>query len=126
MRFGHVTGERVAGFTIDRRAVKAGATRFAHGAPAECVRIELRTEPKDRLTRDVRLPPVVLDPAKSAVATQFENGQVRILRVMCVARETCQAARAASWIDVVMSGPRRGRVVTPQSWRGRWNWCGSS
>jgi len=122
MRFGHVTGEHVAGFTIDRRAVKAGAIRFAHGAPethtveylgdepTEYVRIELRTEPKDRPVRDVRLPPVALDPSKSAVETQFENGQVRILRVMCAKSEKCPAA-AAPWIDVSMSGPRRGEVA---------------
>jgi hypothetical protein len=121
MRFRHVTGEHVAGFTIDRRAVKAGAIRFAHGAPethaveymgdepTEYVRIELRTEPKDRPERDVRLPPVTLDPAKSAVETQFENGQVRILRVVCAAGEKCPAA-ALPRIDVTMTGARRGEV----------------
>jgi hypothetical protein len=121
MRFGHVTGEHVAGFTIDRRAVKAGAIRFAHGAPethtveylgdepTEYVRIELRTEPKDRPTRDVRLPPVSMDPSKSAVELQFENGQVRILRVMCASGERCPAA-ASPWIDVVMSGATLGQV----------------
>jgi hypothetical protein len=121
MRFGHLTGERVAGLTIDRRAVKAGAIRFAHGAPethtveylgdepTEYVRIELRTEPKDRPSRDVRLPPVSMDPAKTAVETQFENGQVRILRVMCAAGERCPAA-APPWIDVTMNGAGRGEV----------------
>jgi hypothetical protein len=121
MRFGHVTGEQVAGVTIDRRAVKAGAIRFAHGAPethtveylgdepTEYVRIELRTEPKDRPTRDIRLPPVSMDPAKSAVETQFENGQVRILRGMCASGEKCPPA-ASPWIDFTMSDPGRGQV----------------
>ena len=121
MRFGHVAGEQVAGFTIDRRPVKAGAIRFAHGAPethtveylgdesSEYVRIELRTEPKDRPTRDVRLPPMALTPSKSAVETQFENGQVRIQRVMCAAGEKCPEA-AAPWIDITMSGLRRGQA----------------
>jgi hypothetical protein len=75
MRFRHVTGEHVAGIDIDRKPVQAGAIRFAHGAPethsveylgdapTEYVRIELRTEPLDRPVRDVRLPPVALDPS---------------------------------------------------------------
>jgi len=57
MRFHHVTGENVAGVSIDRKPVLAGAIRFAHGAPethsveylgdipTEYARIELRTEP---------------------------------------------------------------------------------
>src|SRR6476469_2248697 len=33
MRFRHVTGEHVAGVSIDRKPVQASAIRFAHGAP---------------------------------------------------------------------------------------------
>src|SRR5215831_358200 len=33
MQFHHVTGKHVAGFTINRKPVKAGAIRVAHGAP---------------------------------------------------------------------------------------------
>jgi hypothetical protein len=121
MRFRHITGEHVAGFTFDRQAVKAGAIRFAHGAPethsveylgdepTEYVRIELRTEPKDRPLRDVRLPPVTMDPAKSASQIQFENGQVRIVRILCAAGRKCPAV-AVPWIDVVLSGEKRGEV----------------
>jgi hypothetical protein len=84
----------VAGFTIDRKRVKAGAIRVAHGAPethdvkylgsdrTEYARLELRTEPLDRPTRDVRLPPCSFD-IPSAAAQQFENGQLRILRIRC-------------------------------------------
>jgi hypothetical protein len=73
MRFRHVTGQHVAGVVINRKPVQAGAIRFAHGAPethsveylgdipTEYVRIELRTEPLDRPTRDVRLPPAAMD-----------------------------------------------------------------
>src|SRR3954452_17828962 len=83
IRFRHVTGEHVAGVEITRKPVQAGAIRVAHGAPeahsveylgdapTEYARIELRTEPLDRPLRDVRLPP----------GGEFENGQVRILRV---------------------------------------------
>jgi len=121
MRFHHVTGEHVAGFTFDRRAVKAGGIRFAHGAPethsveylgdlpTEYVRIELRTDPKDRPTRDVRLPPATMDASKTGAETQFENGQIRIVRVMCAAGEKCPAA-ALPYVDVVMSGERRGEA----------------
>lgn len=118
IRFKHVTGEHVAGVSIERRAVKAGAIRFAHGqpethsveylgdAPTEYVRIELRTEPLDRPIRDVRLPPVSLD----ALQTQFENGQVRIVRVFCAAEQPCPASQHPDdpAIVVAISGPERG------------------
>lgn len=124
MRFHHVTGDRVAGVNIDRPPVKAGAIRFAHGAPethwveylgdlpTEYVRIELRTEPLERPVRDVRLPPVALDPAKSAIQTQFENAQVRILRIMCPPGEPCPASPepGAPAVVVTMAGPQRGHV----------------
>src|SRR5580698_4708560 len=68
------TGEHFAGVNIDRKPVQAGAIRFARGAPetysveylgdtaTEYHRIELRTEPLDCPIRDIRLPPVTLDP----------------------------------------------------------------
>jgi hypothetical protein len=125
MRFRHITGERVAGVSIERKAVQAGAIRFAHGAPethaveylgdipTEYARIELRTEPLDRPVRDVRLPPVVSDLSKSSVAVQFENGQVRILRVVCGAGQRCPDSEHADdpAVVVIMSGPHRGEVL---------------
>jgi hypothetical protein len=33
IRFHHITGEHVAGMVIQRKAVQAGAIRFAHGEP---------------------------------------------------------------------------------------------
>lgn len=124
MRFGHVTGEHVAGVSIDRKPVQAGGIRFAHGAsethtveylgdaPTEYARIELRTEPLDRPVRDVRLPPVALDWSKSAMQVQFENGQVRILRVICTAGRQCpdSAHPDDPAVVVTMSGPKRGQV----------------
>src|SRR5580658_5030440 len=100
-QFKHMTGLKVAGTVITRPAVKAGAIRFAHSAPethsveylgdepTEYVRIELRTEPLDTPIRDVRIPPAAMDPSKSAVRKEFENGQVRILRVVCAAGKKC-------------------------------------
>jgi hypothetical protein len=124
IRFAHVTGEHVAGVQIVRKAVQAGAIRFAHGAPethsveylgdipTEYARIELRTEPLDRPTRDVRLPPVVLDLSKSSATTEFENGQVRILRIACAAGDSCPASEhpADPAVVVTMSGPHRGEI----------------
>ncbi len=124
MRFQHVTGEHVAGVRIDRKPVLAGAIRFAHGAPethtveylgdipTEYVRIELRTEPLDRPVRDVRLPPVAADPTKSSIQTQFENGQVRLLHVVCVADQPCPKSEHPGdpAVVVTLSGARHGEV----------------
>jgi quercetin dioxygenase-like cupin family protein len=124
MRFNHVTGERVAGLAINRKPVKAGAIRFAHGAaethsveylgdaPTEYARIELRTEALDRPTRDVRLPPASFDHSGSRAITQFENGQVRIVRLLCAAGERCPESTHPKdpAVVVTMSGPDRGRI----------------
>jgi quercetin dioxygenase-like cupin family protein len=123
-RFKHMTGLKVAGTTITRPGVKAGAIRFAHSArethsveylgevPTEYVRIELRTEVRDLLIRNIRIPPPVMDPAKSALLSEFENGQVRILRVVCAAGERCPASKNPDdpAIVTVMTGPDRGAV----------------
>lgn len=123
-RFKHMTGFKVSGYTITRPAVKAGAIRFAHAAPethsveylgdapTEYVRIELRTEPVNVPLRDVRIPPRAMDPAKSAVENEFENDQIRILRVVCAAGEKCPASQNPDdpAIVTVMKGPDRGAV----------------
>jgi hypothetical protein len=123
-RFKHVTGFKVSGYTMTRPAVKAGAIRFAHSATethsveylgdvaTEYVRIELRTEPIRPPIRDVRIPPRAFDVAKSAVTKEFENDQIRILRVVCAAAETCPASQDPDdpAIVTVMSGPQRGAV----------------
>jgi hypothetical protein len=124
MRFNHVKGEHVAGVSIVRKPVLAGAIRFAHGAPethsveylgdspTEYARIELRTEPLDRPVRDVRLPPVALDLSQPSMKVQFENGQVRILRVACAAGQRCPESEhpADPAVVVTMSGPHRGEM----------------
>ena len=124
MRFHHVTGEHVAGMTIERKPVLAGAIRFAHGASethfveylgdkrSEYVRIELRTEPLDRPVRDARLPPVALDPGKTGAQTQFENGQVRIIHVACAEGQRCPGSGHASdpAVVVTLTGARKGQV----------------
>jgi quercetin dioxygenase-like cupin family protein len=123
-RFKHMTGFKVSGYTITRPAVKAGAIRFAHAAPethsveylgdapTEYVRIELRTEPVNVPFRDVRIPPRAMDPAKSAVENEFENDQIRILRVVCAAGEKCPASQNPDdpAIVTVMKGPDKGAV----------------
>lgn len=124
-RFTHMTGFKFSGYVITRPAVKAGAIRFAHSAPethsveylgdqpTEYVRIELRTEPLDIPVRDVRIPPAAMDPGKSAIRNEFENGQIRILRVVCAAGKKCPASRNPKdpAIVTMMSGPSKGTVI---------------
>ena len=123
-RFKHMTGLPIAGLVITRPAVKAGAIRFSHSAPethsveylgdapTEYVRIELRTRPLDLPIRDVRIPARALDPGKSAVLNEFENGQIRILRVVCAPGKKCPASQNPDdpAIVTVMTGPQRGLV----------------
>jgi hypothetical protein len=123
-RFKHMTGMKVPGTVITRPAVKAGAIRFAHSAPethsveylgdapTEYIRIELRTEARDAPIRNIRIPPVVMEPGKSAVLNEFENGQVRILRVVCAAGEKCPSSKNPDdpAIATIMTGPDRGAV----------------
>jgi hypothetical protein len=128
MQFHHVTGEHVAGFTINRKPVKAGAIRVAHGAPethtvdymgdeaTEYARIELRTEAVDRPTRDVRLPPYSFE-KPSAAESQFENGQLRIVRVRCGDGQKCplSAHPTDPAVVVILDGARRGEILwSPQ------------
>jgi len=125
MRFRHVTGEHVAGLDILRKPVQAGGIRFARGMPethsveylgdtaTEYVRIELRTDPAGRPARDVRLPPPQLDPTRSAATVQYENGQARIVRIVCASGERCppSAHPANPAVVVTLSGPQRGATV---------------
>lgn len=123
-RFRHMTGMKVAGTVITRPAVKAGAIRVAHSAPethsveylgdepTEYVRIELRTDPLNAPIRNIRIPPPVLAAGKPTVLNEYENDQVRILRVLCGAGVECPVTRNADdpAIVTVMSGPERGKV----------------
>ncbi len=124
MQFKHMTGLRVAGYVIDRPPVKAGSIRVAHGAPethsvkymgdqpTEYARIELRTEPLDRPLRDVRLPPYSFD-KPFGVEQQFENGQLRIVRVRCEPGQKCPESAHPDdpSVVVILSGERRGEIL---------------
>jgi len=123
LRFYHKTGE-VMGLDFERPPVKAGGIRFAKGlpethaveytgaVPMEYLRIALKTEPLDAPEKDVRLPRLALDPSKAAMECQFENGQIRILRVMCPAGEICPLSEHPSdpSIVVTMTGPNLGKA----------------
>lgn len=128
MQFDHMTGFRVPEVLIDRKPVKAGAIRISHGQPethsvkylgdepTEYARIELRTEPLDLPTRDVRLPPFSFDKPQAA-EKQFENGQFRIVRVLCTAGQKCPNSEHPDdpSVVVILSGPRRGEILwSPQ------------
>jgi hypothetical protein len=121
-RFNHVTGFKVPGYTITRPSVKAGAIRFAHSAPethsveylgdtpTEYVRIELRTEALDTPIRDIRIPPAQTDATKSSARNEFENGQVRILRIVCADGQSCPASQNPQdpAIVTIMTGADKG------------------
>jgi hypothetical protein len=129
MQFNHMTGFRTSGVVIDRPPVKAGAIRVSHGQPethsvkylgdepTEYARIELRTEPLDVPMRDVRLPPYTFD-KPSAAETQLENGQFRIMRILCAAGQKCPVSEHADdpAVVIILSGPRRGEILwSPQT-----------
>jgi hypothetical protein len=75
------------GFNMERRPVKAGDIRFNRGMmerhsvenlaemPSEWLRVELKTQPADLPSRDVRL--------AAGENKPFENGQIRISRETC-------------------------------------------
>ena len=123
LRFYHKTGE-VMGLDFERPPVKAGGIRFARGlpethaveytgdTPMEYLRIAFKTEPVDAPIKDVRLARLALDPAKPAMQNQFENGQIRILRVLCPAGESCPISEHPGdpAIVVTLSGPDRGKA----------------
>ena len=119
-----MTGDSVAGLNIVRKPALAGGIRLAHGAPEthtveylgdapmEYARVELRTEPIDRPTRDVRLPPEPADFSKSTQSVRFENGQVSIIHVICAAGEGRPYSEHAAdpAVVVTVSGARRGEI----------------
>lgn len=132
-RFKHMTGLKVAGMTVTRPAVNAGAIRLSHSAPethsveylgdqaTEYLRIELRTEAPQIPIRDVRIPPAAMDPAISAVRKEFENEQLRILRVVCAPGEKCPASQHPDdpALVTIMTGPDKGKVLwSPKTERG--------
>jgi hypothetical protein len=98
IRFSHRDGP-----VLERPAVKAGAIRFARGGvethsvesltdiPSQYLRVELKTPLPTERTRDTKIP---AEPAEDRTAqkTVFEDGQVRLVRVVCAAGETCPSS----------------------------------
>jgi hypothetical protein len=105
VRFIH-TGEEK--FTAVRPEVKAGGFRLGRAVketheveslsdePTDFLRIELKTQAVDAQTFRGRFPPDTHATASSSQKVRFENGQARILRVTCAARDKCVADRVAS------------------------------
>ena len=120
MRFRHVEDDLPA-HIAERPPVKAGSLRLANGTaeshsveylgntPSEYIIIELRTSEHFAYKR---LPPVALDPAKSISQVQFEDEQIRVVRVSCAAGERCPESGHPHdpAVVTVLTGPERGAV----------------
>ncbi len=101
------------GFSIDRPAVKAGGIRFNSGMverheveslsdiASEYLRVELKTDPLELPSNDIRIPP--------AENRGFENAQIKIEKLTCEPRRKCPTTelpsvvvnlsnRTATWI----------------------------
>ncbi len=93
---------------VIRPAVKAGGIRFQKGVferhaveeldgvESEYLRIELKTEPLDLPSADVRRAP--------ADRTPFENGMIRIQRITCPPQAACPASAHPENPAVVVAG----------------------
>ncbi len=111
---------------ITRPAVKAGQIRYArpnaerHQAeylgdkPAEYLRLELKTVALDMPSKDVRLPAQLHAGPESLLKTDYENGQIRILRIYCPAGKSCPATEHRQDPAVLVSlSDRRFTWITP-------------
>ncbi|HEY4088197.1 MAG TPA: hypothetical protein VGM43_19820 [Bryobacteraceae bacterium] len=118
MRFRHTGG---LNYVANRAPVKAGSVRLTEGSaethsveylgdvPSEYITLELRTTAHFATKR---LPPVSLDPGKSTAQVQYENEQVRVVRVSCAPGGRCPDSDHANdpAIVVVLTGPQKGAV----------------
>lgn len=89
---------------ITRPAVKAGGVRYARpniekheveylgNIPTEYLRVELKTEDPDPLVRDIRLAPELHSGTESVYKPEFENSQIRLIRIYCGGGQTCTSA----------------------------------
>jgi quercetin dioxygenase-like cupin family protein len=125
------------GLLLERPPVKAGGIRFTRGnaeshhvkylgdTPTTYLRVELKTEPVELLAvgRDVRLAREPSpQPGAGLVKTQFANGQIRIVRLICPAGGTCPPpANPAdpALVVAITPGVLSGRKVVP----GDSLWC---
>lgn len=121
MRFLHFRGDSPS-HTANREPVKAGSVRLASGteeihsveylgnSPSEYITLELQASAP--MNDNKRLPPVWLDPGRSQAEVQYENGQLRVVRVSCAAGKGCPVSNHPSdpAIVVVVTGPQRGDV----------------
>jgi quercetin dioxygenase-like cupin family protein len=105
VRFIHTGDEK---FTVVRPEVKAGGFRLGRAVketheveslsdePTDFLRIEIKTKVVDAQTFRGRFPPDPHTTTRSSQKVRFENGQARILRMTCAARDKCIADRIAS------------------------------
>src|SRR5215471_18010156 len=123
VRFSHIEADHPP-FPLVRPATVAGGFRLARAVsehhevenlselPNDFLRIELKTEPFEANTFQGRFPPEPADRTFQKVA--FENAQVRIVRVACAARETCEVAGGPSLPALLVAlGPAQAVVQQP-------------
>ncbi len=96
------------GYSIDRPAVKAGAIRFNRGMverheveslsaiPSEYLRVELKTEPLELPSNDIRIP--------APENRGFENAQIRIEKSTCEPHQKCAATDLPSVVVKLNDG----------------------
>jgi quercetin dioxygenase-like cupin family protein len=121
VRFTHTSEEK---FIAVRPEVKAGGFRLGRAVketheveslsdqPTDFLRIELKTQAADAQTFRGRFPPDPHSTARSSQKVRFENGQARIVRVTCAARDKCVAGRIASPSLLVALTPARLKTAT--------------
>jgi hypothetical protein len=110
VRFQHLGEEP---YPLVRPATRAGGFRLARAVsehhevenlselPNEFLRVELKTDPFDVEHFQGRFPPEPVE--KSFQRITFENGQVRIVRIACAAREVCDVTGSPSFPSLLIA-----------------------
>jgi hypothetical protein len=98
VRFSHKSDKPDENYSLERPAVKAGAFRLARAVrevhevenlsdlPSDYVRVELKTEVKERDVFRGRHAP---EPGPPGAKVRFDNGQIRIIQIDCAAYQAC-------------------------------------
>ena len=115
-------------FVLERRAVKRGGFRLSAGrlekhevenisdTPNDFLRVELKAVPLGTSSLSGRFAPPT-DYGRSTTKVEFENANVRIVRIICVTHGDCAIAGPSSpALEVVFSGA----ATSPETSQVRW------